>query len=166
MNPVRELRRVLRLSQQHLAERAATSQPTIASYESGTRSPTWRTIERLSESVGLEPYVFYSSPMTREERRSLALHHVIADRVEQDAGEVARARRALERMRERHPHVVLFDAWDHLLQLPAAFVADVLRDPRPFARELRHVTPFVGVLTASERADVIRKFRRNERGAA
>lgn len=166
MNPVRELRRSAGVSQRELAERAGTSQPTVASYESGTRSPTWRTVQRMSESVGLSPFVLYSAPMTREERRSLALHEVVAARVEENPEVLARARGALRRLKASHPHVVLFDAWDHLLRLPPSFVADVLRDPRPFARELRHVTPFVGVLSAAERAEVYQRFRRAERGAA
>jgi hypothetical protein len=34
----------------------------------------------------------------------------------------------------------------------------VLTDPSPWARELRHVTPFAGLLGARERAAVIRGF--------
>jgi hypothetical protein len=39
----------------------------------------------------------------------------------------------------------------------------MLADPTPHARELRHVTPFAGVLTARERAEVYRTFARSER---
>jgi hypothetical protein len=41
-------------------------------------------------------------------------------------------------------------------------VVDVLLDPHPRARELRQVTPFAGVLSPAERADVYRHFAGSE----
>ena len=38
----------------------------------------------------------------------------------------------------------------------------MLVDPRPHARELRHLTPFAGVLTAEERARVYAEFTESE----
>jgi hypothetical protein len=42
----------------------------------------------------------------------------------------------------------------------------LLTDPDPWARELRHVTPFAGVLSAAERAEVYRAFANDEARAA
>ena len=42
MNPIRELREALGLTQQQLSTVAGTSQSAIAAYESGRKSPTWR----------------------------------------------------------------------------------------------------------------------------
>src|SRR5258705_312079 len=51
---VRELRRLSRLSQRELGERAGTSGPTIAAYESGTKEPRISTLDRLAACVGHE----------------------------------------------------------------------------------------------------------------
>jgi transcriptional regulator with XRE-family HTH domain len=160
MNFIRDLRRRGGLTQSQLAESASTSQPTIAAYESGSKSPSLRTLERLAGSVGLEAIVDFVPPLTREDRRSLAVHRAIAERLKEDPEAVLRrARRTLARMSRQHPHARrLLSIWRGILDRPVTEIADVLADPRPLARELRHVTPFAGVLTAQERADVYRRF--------
>ncbi|MCZ6793951.1 MAG: helix-turn-helix transcriptional regulator [Planctomycetota bacterium] len=47
------LRRTAGVTQSALAEAAGTSQPTVAAYEKGRKSPTLSTVRRLAESVGL-----------------------------------------------------------------------------------------------------------------
>jgi hypothetical protein len=42
----------------------------------------------------------------------------------------------------------------------------LLTDHDPWARELRHVTPFGGVLSAAERAEVYRAFARDAKRAS
>jgi len=160
MSAVRDLRERRRLTQRKLAELAHTSQPTIAAYEAGTKSPNLRTLERLARAVGLEAVVDFVPPLTREERRSLALHRAIARRLEQSPAPILRrARRTLEKMRRQHPGArPLLSRWRSLLDRPIEEILEVLVDPRPSARELRHVTPFAGVLTAPERASVYRRF--------
>jgi transcriptional regulator with XRE-family HTH domain len=165
MNTVRDLRERRDLTQSRLAELAHTSQPTIAAYESGTKSPNLRTLERLARSVGLEAVVDFVPPLTREDRRSLALHRAIARRLEKSPEPILRrARRTLEKMRRRHPGArPLLSRWRSLLAGPIEEIVEVLLDPRPSARELRHVTPFAGVLTPSERASVYRRFASTDR---
>jgi transcriptional regulator with XRE-family HTH domain len=164
MNAIRVLRERCGLTQSRLAELAHTSQPTIAAYEAGTKSPTLRTLERLARSVGLEAIVDYVPPLTREDRRSLALHRAIAKRLEQSPEPtLKRARRTLARMACRHAGArPLLSRWRALLDRPLEEILEVLVDPRLSARELRHVTPFAGVLTARERALVYRRFARTE----
>ena len=65
MNVIRELRRQAGLTQAQLAAAAGTSQPTIAAYESGTKSPRVRTLWRIARSVGLEPVISYELAFTR-----------------------------------------------------------------------------------------------------
>ena len=66
-------------------------------------------------------------------------------------------------MRGLHPGASdLFDEWERLLQGPPDALADALVNPGLLYRDLRHVTPFAGVLSASERAAVYREFRRDE----
>ena len=49
---VRKLRFSTGLSQRAFAQRAETSQPAIARYESGAATPSWQTLERLAEVSG------------------------------------------------------------------------------------------------------------------
>lgn len=164
MDTVRRLRSESGLTQTELAERARTSQPAIAAYETGRKSPTLATLERLASAAGRELAIGFHPPMTREERRSLALHEAIARKLrENPAAVVGQAWVVLERMRARHPGAArLLDIWAGLLDGPHEHLVDVLCDSAPLARELRHVTPFAGVLSAKERADTYRAFRESE----
>ncbi len=159
MNTVRSLRSTAGMTQAQLAKAAGTSQPTVAAYEAGRKSPTLSTLERLARAAGLEALVVYHPPMTREEGRSLALHHVIADRLEADPeGVTAVARDKLKTMRVIAPTSQPLREWVVLLDRPVSALIPVLRDPSPWGRELRHVTPFAGVLSVRERAEVMRTF--------
>jgi len=164
MTEIRELRRVARVKQAELARAAGTSQPTIAAYESGRKSPTLATVQRLARAVGLELTVGYVHPMTREDRRSLHLHRAIAERLQADPEAVlAQARRTLKRMRMRAASTSQpVREWAVLLDRPVEALLEVLTDPSPWARELRHVTPFAGVLTAAERSEVYASFAAGE----
>lgn len=66
MNPVQFIRAVVGMTQHQLADAAETSQPTVAAYEAGAKSPTWRTVERLASSVGLACYPLVTEPLTRD----------------------------------------------------------------------------------------------------
>jgi hypothetical protein len=103
--------------------------------------------------------------LTREDRRSLALHRVIAERLREDPVTiVARARQSLHRMRALHSGAApLLDLWSELLEHPLDEVVAVLADSSPHARALRAVTPFTGILSAAERALVYREFAQRER---
>lgn len=169
MNPIRALREVLGgLTQQQLATTASTSQPTVAAYESGRKSPTWRTIERLAHATACHADLRFLPPLTREDRRSLALHAAIADRLRDEPEAVlAKARSSLAHMKALHPGArQLFDEWTVLLRRPVTALLPVLVDASPWARELRHVTPFAGVLTAKERTACYRAFAQAEREVA
>ncbi len=164
MNPIRLLRDLTSLTQAGLAEVAGTSQPTIAAYEAGRKSPTLRTLRRLAEAAGLEASVAFHRPMTREERRSLHLHRAIARHLERDPKAVlARAQATLSLMRKNHPEAEqLFREWAVLLDRPLPELVHAIIDPSSWGRELRHVTPFAGVLSAEERTDMYRSFREEE----
>jgi uncharacterized protein len=49
---VRKMRLSTGLSQRAFAQRAETSQPAIARYESGVATPSWQTLARLAEVSG------------------------------------------------------------------------------------------------------------------
>lgn len=167
MNPVHDLRRRAGLTQTQLAAAAGTSQPTIAAYESGKKSPTLRTLTRIGRAAGLEPLVVFVPATTREDRRSLALHRAIANRLIEIPDEgLHKAQRNLSLMRNRHPHArSLLAEWSEILSKPVDEIAVALLDPSLRGRDLRKVTPFAGVLTAAERAKVYRTFARRELAA-
>lgn len=54
MHPIRDLRLRVGLTQAGLAELAGTSQPTIAAYESGAKTPNLNTLEAIANAVGFE----------------------------------------------------------------------------------------------------------------
>lgn len=164
MNWIRLLRERASLTQAAMAEAGGTSQPTVAAYEAGRKSPTVSTVQRLARALGLDAAVTYHPPLTREERRSLELHRAIAARLRADPERVlAQARENLARMMARAASQPLRE-WEVLLDRPVQALLPLLTDPDPWARELRHVTPFAGVLSAGERAAVYRAFADGERG--
>lgn len=164
MDPVRILREQAALTQHALAQAAGTSQPAIAAYEAGRKSPTLETVQRLAETVGLHATIRYTTPLTREDRRSLALHRAIARRLAADPERViAHARHNLQRMQARSKQGnQLLREWEVILDRPVPALLELLTDPGEWARELRHVTPFAGILSARERAAVYRAFQRDE----
>lgn len=161
MNPIVVLRAVAGWTQRRLASAAGTSQPTIAAYESGAKSPTWRTISSIAEGAGLACYPFVGPPMTREEARSIALHRAMVTELRRDPARVADLARAnIARMRQANPNAApLLDEWTHILAMPLNDVASRTLDPSNHGRELRQVTPFAGVLDGRQRAEVYRSFR-------
>jgi len=166
MNVVRELRRSVGVTQADLARRAGTSQPTIAAYEAGSKSPTLRTLDRLAAAVGRSVVVSFAPALTREDRRSLFLHREIAAKLlrEPDAT-LERARHNLRRMVVQHPGAgPLLEDWDRVLERPVDRIVEVMLDPGLHGRDLRQVTPFAGVLTAPERTGVYRQFAEREAG--
>ena len=96
--------------------------------------------------------------MTREDRRSLAYHRLVAVKLLQDpAAVVAKAEANLARMRDADSSgrsSRYFDAWDALLHGADHELVAVLLDPSEPARDLRQTSPFAGVLTPAERAIV------------
>jgi transcriptional regulator with XRE-family HTH domain len=164
MNPIRTLRRRARTTQAELARAGGTSQPTVAAYETGRKSPTFDTVRRIAHAVGLETTVAFFPKMTREERRSLALHAAIADRLQAEPDAVlAAARRNLATMRRRHAGArQLLREWRAALERPVPALVDLMAAADPWSRELRHVTPFAGVLSPEERTAVYRRFAADE----
>jgi transcriptional regulator with XRE-family HTH domain len=167
MNPIRGLRDASGTTQRQLAEAAGTSQPTVAAYEAGRKSPTWRTVERLAAAVSYHADLRFVPALTREDRRSLALHRTIAEHLRAEPDLVlSKARASLRRMRSQHKGAHhLLDEWKVLLRRPVTALLPILVDPDPWARELRHVTPFTGLLSARERREVLLAFAESERQA-
>ena len=89
---------------------------------------------------------------------------MIADRLRDDPDTVlGRARETLARMQSiAAASSQPLREWSVLLDRPVPAIVEILTDPSPWARELRHVTPFAGVLSAAERAEALRAFAASE----
>ncbi len=118
MNVVINLRCTAGLTQAELARVAGKSQPTVVAYESGTESPTLKSLSRIARAAGLEAVVNFPPAMTREDHRGLALHRAIAHHLAADpAGTVARARLKLTAMRDCSPQADdRLAKWDDILE--------------------------------------------------
>lgn len=99
--------------------------------------------------------------MTRDQARSLFLHSAIAQEVRSRGREcVEIARRNLARMRLANPDAErLLGEWERILDGTTDHIVSSMLDPGVHGRDLRQVTPFGGVLTPVQRADVYRAFR-------
>lgn len=166
MNPVQTLRACVGVTQQQLALKAGTSQPTIALYESGEKSPTISTLQRLAASLGLELMVSYLPALTREDRRSLAYHRAIAKRLRQNPKPtIQHARQTVSRTIQEHPDAaVLLGRWRDWLDFPVDTLIACMLDPGIDARDMRQVTPFAGLLSAKERMRILKQFRKESAG--
>ncbi|NOZ10569.1 MAG: helix-turn-helix domain-containing protein [Gammaproteobacteria bacterium] len=150
------------MTQQELAARAGTSQPTIASYESAAKSPTLATLQRLASSVGLDLAITFVPRLTREDHRSLAYHRVIAKKLGQDPlSTIKQAKRNLSRLSMLHPGAkALLSQWRLWLELPIEELKSKILDPGIAARDMRQVSPF-SLLQPQERAQIIKQFRKD-----
>ncbi len=163
MNAIRLLRNQAGITQQALAARAKTSQAAIAQYETGKKSPTLVTVQRLASAVGLEWVPQFFPRLTREDRRSLAYHEAVAKIVRRDpVRSIARAKQNLLKMRQNRAGAkTLFDRWQTWLDLPVEDLISRIQDHGLEARDMRQVSPFAGLLSAQERAAILQRFRRD-----
>lgn len=161
VNVIRQLRHQVRVTQARLAAMAGTSQSAIAAYESGSKSPTLRTIHRLATVLGLEPDIRFVASLTREDHRSLAYHRAIAEHLLRNPGQILeRARKNLRRLQALHPHAThLLSLWAAWLDLPPTALTDEIMRTSELARDMRQVSPFSGILSPGERRLVLAAFR-------
>lgn len=163
MKIVNDLRLKAGLTQQELAHRVGTSQPTLAAYESGAKSPTLRTLENMVAALGYEATIDWIPVLTREDRRSLAYHQAVVEKLRLEPQvTLSKASNNLVRLQKQHPSVsALFKRWKLWLKLPLADLSALILNPGSEHRDMRQVSPFAGVLSASERAAVIKRFQRD-----
>ena len=100
---------------------------------------------------------------TREERRALAFHQAVAKALLANPAPVReRASAHLDKLESMHPYVApLFRRWREWLALPTDVLAARMTDP--VASDMRHVSPFAGILSARERRDLLVDFGERER---
>ena len=110
---------------------------------------------------------------TREDRRSVAFHRAIAEKLlRQPAKVVGKGRRNLAKLASvvdvSHPcGAQLVSAWRRWLALPPEELARRIVDEDGWLeRDMRQSSPFAGVLTEQERYKVLAEFRRQEAARA
>ena len=107
------------------------------------------------------PEIRFVASLTREDRRSLAYHQVIAERLLRNPGQIVeKARRNLKRLQSLHPYAAhLLSLWDAWLDLPPAMLTEEIMGTSELARDMRQASPFSGLLSAAERRSVLAGFR-------
>ncbi len=165
MNPIRQLRFQVGITQEKLADMGGTSQPTIADYESGRKSPTLETLQRLANSAGIELAISFVPPMTREDLRSLAYHRAIVEKLKLNPELIImKAQKNLVLMKKTNPSAAkLFRLWRDWLEFSMETLIGCCLDSSVLSRDMRQVTPFAGVLNARERVLVIQQFQKQEK---
>ncbi len=155
------LRHASGLSQRALGERSGTSGATIAAYEAGKKEPRLTTLTRIAEAAGYrlrveaEPIV---APLTRAERRTLALHGRVLEHLLRDPERVrAAARRNLPVIRAANPDAKPWlDEWERLVDGPLHALGSALISTDEHAHAFRQNSPFAGVLSQEERLEALR----------
>jgi hypothetical protein len=99
-------------------------------------------------------------PHTLHDHRSLAIHALVAQRIRADPTviEVAR-KRVAEWQRTCTMNPKYPQAWSDLLGGPLERLLQVLVDPGERATELRHVSPFAGVVDMATRERIWREVK-------
>ena len=99
------------------------------------------------------------SDHSRLNERSLAMHRLIAAKVQADAGLLDRARSNLRRWQEVEgcPKLALTE-WERILGGPVDQVTRVLTDESERATRLRQSSPFAGILTDAERKAICESY--------
>jgi hypothetical protein len=100
-----------------------------------------------------------SSSHERLDRRSLAMHRLIADKIRAEPKLFEIASQNIERW-SRTPgrNAALLAAWSRVLEQGIAAALAVATEDSERARELRQSTPFAGVLSPQERWSFLRQW--------
>jgi acyl-CoA reductase-like NAD-dependent aldehyde dehydrogenase len=130
-----------------------------------------RRLRERKKAAGLKPVVAWvaSEPETRAtysshrllEARSLAMHAVVARKIERVPSLLGIARRNVERwsMQRNNERPAWLDEWCELLNQPWETVAALITEPSENGARLRQSSPFAGILTQQERRRIYEAFR-------
>ncbi|MGQ0445692.1 MAG: hypothetical protein ACT4O2_11355 [Beijerinckiaceae bacterium] len=99
------------------------------------------------------------SDHSRVDERSLAMHRLVAKKVQADPDLLEKARENLRRWRkaEGSPSLTLAE-WENVLSGPVAQVAQFLEERTERATRLRQSSPFAGILTEAERQTIYESY--------
>jgi hypothetical protein len=101
------------------------------------------------------------SPHRLLEARSLAMHAVIAQKIERDPKLLDVPRNNLQRWRARWDEQppAWHEEWIGIMKRPWSEIAAIITEPSEEGARLRQSSPFAGVLTVAERRRIYEAFR-------
>jgi hypothetical protein len=95
----------------------------------------------------------------RIDRRSLALHRAIAEKLRSNPALLVIARDNLDRWSLAHGRSQPYwDAWREILDQPLGDVLDLMLEDSERMTAMRQATPFAGILTPHERWTIYEQF--------
>lgn len=99
------------------------------------------------------------SDHSRLDERSLAMHKLVARKVLADPALLDKARENVRRWQQTDggPSLALSE-WERILSGPAAQVAQFMEERSERAARLRQSSPFVGILTETERQSIYESY--------
>ena len=102
--------------------------------------------------------------LTRDQRRSIAYNQALVEVLRREPERVlAVGWRNLGRLKKLHPHAApILGVWERALTLPLDELTERMLATDAQACEMRHASPFAGVLDAATRTRVIREFQATE----
>jgi hypothetical protein len=130
-----------------------------------------RRMRERRKAAGLKPVVSWVShqPAIRSsysshrllEARSLAMHALIAAKIERDRRLLDVPRSNLKRWRARWEDQppAWHREWDRIMKRPWAEIAAIITEPSEEGARLRQSSPFPGVLSVAERRRIYEAFR-------
>jgi hypothetical protein len=129
-----------------------------------------RRMRARRKAAGLKPVVSWEpemklsvpySPHRLLEARSLAMHTVIAQKIERDPSLLSIAHRNMQRWQQRwgQRRPGWATEWLAILERAWPEIAAVMTDPGEASTRLRQSSPFAGVLTVDERRRIYDAFR-------
>jgi hypothetical protein len=136
-----------------------------------TAAERMRRMRKRRKAAGLKPVVSWISKESRQEStysshrlleaRSLAMHAVIARKIERDPRLLAIASRNVERWNSRWKEnaPAWLQEWQQLLKQPWQSIAALITAPDENSARLRQSSPFAGILTNQERWRIYEAFR-------
>jgi len=136
-----------------------------------TAAERMRRLRERKRAAGLKPVVAWvaAEPEARAtysshrllEARSLAMHAVIARKIDRDPKLLQIARRNVERwsLRRNDERPAWLDECSELLKQPWERIAALITEPSESGARLRQSSPFAGILTNQERWRIYEAFR-------
>jgi transcriptional regulator with XRE-family HTH domain len=153
------LRRASGFTQRELARRAQMSNASLVAYAKGRQDPGLATLERLAEAAECDLIIEVRPRLSEPEIRTLELHRAIAAKLAANPTDViASARRNLALMRGNDHEgrsSLYLDAWQALLDGPTHGLTRAMVSTDAAAKEIRQASPFSGILSDTERLDVL-----------
>jgi hypothetical protein len=136
-----------------------------------TAAERMRRMRQRRKAAGLKAVVSWVSPERSGrsgysshrllEARSLAMHAVIAQKIERDRRLLDVPRNNLQRWRARWDEQppAWYEEWVGIMKRPWSEIAAIITEPSEEGARLRQSSPFPGVLTVAERRRIYEAFR-------